>query len=182
MAKREKDEPELVRAAIELEEELATLEALAKALEKTRLDSEKNLARAERELSAALAVPERLATGLGQLAAELAKMQARQAAALDPITARAAEIEARKLRLDEHLRAYATLGEATAEVTALLQGESRESRTLDAVRTRLTSIADDALSLFRAADADGFPDVAREADSLGKRLTHLRSLLETTKN
>jgi hypothetical protein len=182
LARREQDEPELVRAAMALEDELSALEGFAKTLAKTRLDSEKNLARAERELALALAVPERLATGLGKLATELAKMQARQAAALDPITARAAEIEARKLRLDEHLRAFATLGQVTAEITAMLQGETGESRTLDAVRTRLTSAADDAGALFRVARDDDFPDVAREADSLCKRLTHLRGLLESTKN
>src|SRR6187402_99257 len=107
MAKGEKDAAELVRAAQALEDELGTLEALSKAVQKTRLDSEKNIARAAKELGAALELPERLAAGLLALGAELQRIQARQQAALEPLAARANEIRERGIRLDVHVRAFA---------------------------------------------------------------------------
>jgi chromosome segregation ATPase len=182
MAKGEKDATELVRAAQTLEDELGTLEALSKAVQKTRLDSEKNIARAAKELGAALELPERLAAGLLALGAELQHMQARQQAALEPLAARANEIRERGIRLDVHVRAFAELGRATAEATETLQADRPAAAMLDELKAGLAKIADDAKVLFEAARADDFPDVAREADALAKRVTHLRRRLETTSN
>jgi len=182
MAKGEKDATELVRTAQALEDELDTLEALSKGVQKTRLDSEKNIARAAKELGAALELPERLAAGLVALGAELQRMQARQQAALEPLAARANEIRERGLRLDEHVRAFAELGRATAEATAAIQSDRPPASVLDELKAGLAKIADDAKVLFDAARSDDFPDVAREADALAKRVTHLRRRLETTSN
>jgi chromosome segregation ATPase len=182
MAQGEKDAPELVHVAQTLEEELARLETLSKGAQKTRLDTEKNIARAAKELGEALELPERLARGLVALGTALKRMQERQQAALEPLAARANEIQARQIKLDEHVQAFAELGRATAEAAAALHAERPAAVMLDELKTGLAKIADEAKRLFDAARSDDFPDVAREADALAKRVTHLRRRLETTSN
>ncbi|HEX6274875.1 MAG TPA: hypothetical protein VFZ53_17655, partial [Polyangiaceae bacterium] len=180
MAQREKDAPELVRLAETLEEELERLETLSKGALKTRLDTEKNITRAATELGAALEVPERLAQGLVALGALLQRLQARQQAALAPLAARANEIQARQVKLDEHVQAFAELGRATSDAAAALHAERPPAEVLETLKAGLAKIAEDAKLLFDAARSDDFPDVAREADALAKRVTHLRRRLETT--
>jgi hypothetical protein len=182
MANGEKDASGLVRVAQALEDELGRLEALSKGVQKTRLDGEKNITRALKELGQALELPERLAAGLGALGAELQRMQARQQAALEPLAARANEIQARRLKLDEHVRAFAELGRKTAEASAALETERPAAVVLDGLKAGLADIAEGARRLFDAARADDFPDVAREADALAKRVSHLRRRLDTTSN
>src|SRR5262249_30372261 len=99
MAKGEKDVPELVRAAEALEGELVRLETLSRSVRKIHLDSEKSISRAAKELNEALTLPDRLAAGLRGLAAAMERMQARQQAALEPLAARATDIQQRIQRL-----------------------------------------------------------------------------------
>jgi len=179
MTKADKAVPELVRAAEALEEELVRLEVLSRAIQKLRLDSEKSIAKAAKELNEALAVPERLAAGLQGLAAAMQQMQQRQQAALEPLAASASEIQQRMARLGEHMQAFAALGKAAAEVTALLQAETDDQATqFERARAELSQIGDGARTLFEASRADGFPDVARDAEALKQRVVALRRKLE----
>lgn len=178
MAKGEKEVPELVRAAEALEDELVRLEALSKSVRKMHLDSQKNIARAARELNEALVLPDRLADGLRALATAMERMQARQQAALEPLASTARDIQQRMQRIGEYLNAFAALGKAAGEATALIQSEHGDtSAVLDDVKTRLTRITDDARSLCETARADGFPEVARDADALGQSVAALRMRL-----
>src|SRR5262245_64655442 len=95
MAKGQKPEAELVRAAQALEEEIARMEAISRSARKIRLSSDKNIARAAAELKETLALPERLAERLQAVAAALARMQGRQQAAIEPLSAFAVEIQKR---------------------------------------------------------------------------------------
>jgi hypothetical protein len=182
MASKAKDVSELVRAAEALETELANLEALSGTIQRIRLDSEKNIARAAHELSEALELPERLAQGLAGLAAAMQHMQARQSAALEPLTGRASAIQARKRRLDEHMEKFAALGQMAGDASKLLQAGTKDQLVVGDVRARLAALGDDAKALFEAARADDFPDVAREADALAKRVTALLRRLEGATN
>jgi DNA repair exonuclease SbcCD ATPase subunit len=178
MAPSDKDEPELVRAAHALESDIAKLEALPRVIGKIRLDSEKSITKAAKELNDALALPERLTAGLQAIAVAMAGMQARQQAALEPLAALASEIQQRMQRLGEHMQAFAALGTAASEVTALLQAnESDRSAVLGEVDAQLSQIAAGARTLFEAARADDFPDVARQADALKQRVSALRKRL-----
>ncbi|HEX4338298.1 MAG TPA: hypothetical protein VH062_20475 [Polyangiaceae bacterium] len=180
MAKGEKVVPALTRAADALESELANLERLSRSVRKLRLDSDRNIARAATELNEALALPGRLAAGLGTLAAAMQEMQERQQAALEPLTACATAIQERSRLLGEHMQEYAELGEAAAETTALLQSGDA-STVLDDVTVRLGDIVERAKALFEKARTDDFPDVAREADALRQRIASVRRRLLETK-
>jgi hypothetical protein len=178
MPKAQKHAPEIVRAAETLEDELEKLEALSRTVCKIRLDSEKNISKAARELNLAAAMPERLGESLRALAAAMQEMQQRQQAALEPLAVRATEIQQRMQRLGEHMQAFALLGKAAGEVTALLQAEQRESDSaLQQVETQLAQIAEGARVLFEQARADDFTDVARQADALKQRIAALRGRL-----
>jgi cysteinyl-tRNA synthetase len=178
MSKSTKPVPEIVQAAETLEGELVRLETLARAAQKHRLDSEKNITRAAKELADALALPERLASGLRSLGVAMQQMEARQQAALQPLATFASEIQARMQKLAEHMKAFAALGQAAAEATALLQAGGERTALLEGAKAQLNRIADDARILFEAAHADDFPEVAREAEALKQRVTALTRKLE----
>jgi DNA repair exonuclease SbcCD ATPase subunit len=179
MPKPEKQTPAIVRAAQALEDELQKLEALSRTVGKLRLDSEKNISKAAKGLNEAASMPERLGEKLRALAAAMQEMQQRQQAALEPLTARATEIQQRMQRLGEHMQAFAKLGEAAGQLTALLQSEPRESPSagLEQAEAQLAQIAEGARALFEQARADDFPDVARQADALKQRIASLRGRL-----
>jgi chromosome segregation ATPase len=179
MVKTSHEASELVSAAEALESELLKLEALSKSVRKLRLSSEKTITRAAKELSEALALRDGLGDGLQGLAAAMARMQARQAAALEPLAAFASELQQRMLKLRAHMDSFGALGTAAGEVTSLLQAEDKErSVVLEQADAQLTKIADGARALFDAAHADDFPEVAREADALKQRVSALRRRLE----
>jgi len=182
MAKNEKDVPELVRAARALEDDLERFEASSKALQKIHLDSEKHIARAQKELADALELPEELARNLRAVASALSLMQERQQASLDPLAGIAADIERRKRRLDEHLQAFAALGKSAGEASALLHSERERPLVLEDLKAGLSKLAEDARTLFESARADDFPEVAREADALYKRMSALLERLESSQN
>jgi hypothetical protein len=173
MSQKPKAVAEVVRAAEELESELVKLETLSRAARKNRLDSEKGIVRAARELSEALALPERLATGLRALAIAMQQMEARQQAALEPLAAYALEVQRRMKRLEEHMLAFGALGKAASEATQLLQQAGERADLVENAKVQLYGIADGARALIEAARADDFPDVAREADALKQRVNAL---------
>ncbi len=178
MAKPEK-ESELVRAAEALEAELVQLETTSRALRKLRLSSEKTIARAAKDLNEILTLPEKLGVRLQALAVAMAEMQARQQAALVPLGAFANELQTRMQRLNEHMQAFAALGKAAGEVTQRLQAANGDRHAVLAeVSAELGKLSDGARALFDAAQADDFPEVAREADTLKQRVLSLRKRLE----
>ena len=180
MAKGAKEISDLERAAEALEGELARLENMSRMVRKIRLKSEKNIARAAGELNEALALPERLGAGLAALARAMGEMQTRQTAALEPLAVFASEIQTRMELLQSHMQSFAELGRLAQEVTGMLQGNEGERAVLvEGAEAKLGQIAVGAKALFEAAQADDFPEVAREADTLKQRVQALRRKLET---
>lgn len=178
MAKGEK-QSELVRAAEALEAELVQLETTSRGLRKLRLSSEKTIARATKDLQEVLTVPEKLGERLQALGAAMAELEARQRAALEPLGAFANELQARMQRLNEHMQAFAALGRTAGEVTERLQAANGDrSAILAQVSAELGKLSDGARALFDAAQADDFPELAREADTLKQRISSLRRRLE----
>jgi len=179
MAKGAKEISALGRAAEALEAELERLETMSRSVRKIRLNSEKNIAKAASELSEALSLPERLGAGLAALAKAMGELQTRQTAALEPLAAFASEIQQRMALLQSHMQSFAELGKLAQEVTEMLQGGEDERAVLvEGAEAKLGKIAEGAKTLFEAAHADDFPEVAREADTLKQRVQALRKRLE----
>ena len=182
MSKPEKHVSELVRAAEVLETELSKLEAASVRVRKNRLDSGKNLARATKELNEALKLPEQLASGLLALGAAMQTMQARQQAALAPLSSFAQQIQERMNLLEAHQQAVADLGKAAHETIELLEAGGEHSARVDAVKIKLVEISESARELLQKARADEFPELARDADALRQRIGALRSRLDSVSN
>jgi len=179
MAKAAKPVPEIVRAAEELEGEVARLESIAWTAKKARLDSEKNIMKAASELKEAIAMPARLAERLQALSAAMSRLQERQQAALDPLAAFATTIQQRTAKLGQHMETFALLGRAAGEVSAALAtlADATDAEARSAADARMQEISDGARTLFEAARDDDFPEIAREADVLKQRMASLRKRL-----
>jgi DNA repair ATPase RecN len=160
----------LVAAAEALEDDLVSLEEISRSVLKLHLNSEKALARAANELQQVLALPERMQLRLQAMAAAMAQMQARQQAALDPLTVLATQIQARAQLLQKHMEAYAELGKATAGINDLISVSEGNPETLNEAGKRLQDLSTRARNLAEAARVDDFTDVFREADVLKQRL------------
>jgi hypothetical protein len=76
------------------------------------------------------------------------------------------------------MEAFAVLGKAAGEATALLQSDNGDRlAAVESAKKELTKIAEGAESLFEAARSNDFPEVAREADALKQRISALRKRL-----
>jgi hypothetical protein len=178
MPKVQPPQSEIVRAAQALEDELALLETIAAAARRIKLTSDKNIKRAAAELAETIALPERLGQRLADVSAALTGMQARQQAALEPLAAFAVELQRRSELFGKHMEAFGALGTAAGEVDAELTGGANDRAARTRAQARLEQIAASARSLFEAARADDFPEIAREADVLKQRMTALRQRLD----
>lgn len=190
MAKTE-PRPELVTAAEAVETEVRRLEELAAQACRTKLNTEKGIARAARELSDTMDQQRRLAQTLTVFGEVIAGVQRREQAALEPINRHAAQIQQRMSRLAEHTRTYGTLGLKANELAKLLQGlatpkegdpeeetpEARRTRVLTEVEARFSALFEEAKALAELARAEEFNEVEREADSLKQKMQAMRARL-----
>jgi chromosome segregation ATPase len=186
MAKSPNPTSELVRCAEAVERELRRLEELSKGALGARLNSEKNIGRAGRSLQQALEQQERLATELRAFGQAIQGMQARQEAAMEPLGGRANEMQSRMTRLGEHVQRFSALGMKAKEVAEALSeiseptpgalGAENASLMIDADE-RVRALVEEANAMARAAEADDFPDIARESHALGQRLQAMRKRL-----
>jgi chromosome segregation ATPase len=177
MAREQKRVSEIVGAAEALEDEIARLETVSSSARKIRLTSGKNIARAAAELNETLALPERLAQRLQDVAKALARMQERQQAALEPLTAFATEVQRRTQLLGEQMQRFDALGKAAGEINAALAASRGDRAVVARAQARLLEISDAAREVFEAARAADFPEIAREAEVFKHRMAALHGRL-----
>jgi chromosome segregation ATPase len=177
MAKAQRSVTEIVGAAEALEDEIARLELLSKSARKIRLTSGKNIARAAAELNETLALPERLAQRLQDVAKALARMQERQQAALEPLTAFAVEVQRRTQLLGEQMQRFDALGKAAGEINAELAASEGDRAVVARAQAKLLEMSNGAREVFEAARAADFPEIAREADVFKQRMAALHDRL-----
>lgn len=192
MAKSADPADELVRCAEVVERELRRLEELSRSARNIQLSSEKNIAKAARGLQQALEQQEKLAHELRALGQAMLGMQTRQEAAMLPLQARALELQSRMERHSEHLARFGALGSKAREVLDVLvevsssrsaaSGAPGATLPFDAALLfdadeKVAKLVDEVRSMTEAAQADEFPDIAREAHSLQQRLQSARERL-----
>lgn len=168
---------EIVRAAEALEAELVRLETTSRSVRRSRLDTEKALARAAAELNETLALPEGLTLRLRELGEAMARLQERQQEALAPLATFAVQLQERMKAYEGHMQRFAVLGQAAGELNATLASGPGDRPALASVDARLQEIVEAARTLFEGARDDEFPDIAREADVLKQRMSALRKRL-----
>lgn len=186
MAKSADQSSELVRCAEVVERELRRLEELSRSARHIKLSSEKNIARAARGLEQALEQQNRLAVELRAFGQAMGGMQARQEAAVAPLQERADEIQARMQRHGEHMQRFGALGldarkavEALREIAEPESGApaAQEAALLIDADAQVRGLVEEARAMAAAADADDFPDIAREAHALAQRVQAMRERL-----
>jgi hypothetical protein len=177
MAKPPKPRSDLIVAAEQLEDEIARMEVMSRAVRRIRLDSEENIARAAEQLNEALGLPERMAPRLQALSAAMAHMQQRQTEALEPLAMFATAIQTRRRRLEAHMQTFAALGKTAGDMNSELAAGAKDDVAVARAKTQLQELADQARALSEAARADDFPTIAREADVLKQRMADLRKRL-----
>jgi DNA repair exonuclease SbcCD ATPase subunit len=183
---------ELVNAAQAVEEEVRRLEDLAAHACRSKLNTEKGIARAAKELQETMEQQERLAVTLRAFGEVIVSVQRRQHAALEPINQHASQIQKRMTRLAEHMQSYGALGVKANDLAKLLQGvasarkegdtpeeaaEERRTRLLVEVEQRFSSLLEEAKALAELAREEEYPDVEREADALKQKMQAMRSRL-----
>jgi DNA repair exonuclease SbcCD ATPase subunit len=178
------DTPDLAAAADALAEELSRYEALATGLARERLDSEKHLRRAAQALGELERSEERLGTRVATLVGAINEANERHATSAEAVRRQAIEIRRRGEVLGSLVERWKLLGEAAAQVNALvktlrdhLPEAAGLAETLADVETQLTALAGEAGRLGATAEEEGFADLARQAESLRQQLLSLHGKL-----
>lgn len=181
---RSDDTSDLAATAEALAAELSRYEALAAGLLRERLDSEKQLRRAAQALAELERTEERLGGRVEALVGAINQAREGHATRAEAVGLRALEIRRRGEVLGGLIERWKLLGEAAAQVNALvktLRDHLPEAAGLAAaladVETQLTALSDEAGRLGAAAGGEGFTDLARQAESLRQQLLALHGKL-----
>jgi chromosome segregation ATPase len=170
----------LVAAAAAVDQELREYDDLAREAQRISLDGEKNLARAARVLSASTSRQPHIQEKLQTLVSEIEAARVRQQASLDALVEVSRALEARATDFDTLMKRFAGVGHSaqsiqrlTAEVAALKSSGAPESQLLEGIRNleeHMAVVVTDAEQLARDAEAQGWPEVARQADGVRQQV------------
>jgi chromosome segregation ATPase len=173
--KTENDLASLANAAADLDEELLRFEHLAAEVAKQPLDSQRGLERAAELLKQAAGADEKVAARVAALVAAIGIMRRQREAAAEVVQKRAEEIASRSNAFSALLETYRGIGSSATEITSRLQSViqapvAERENALAEVRHRVAELVSRSQDLIRAADEQGFADVARQAESLRQQL------------
>jgi chromosome segregation ATPase len=172
-----------------LDRELRRFEELSESIEHASFNSEKNVARASHTLREIAEVGEALQTRLGAMVAVIAGFRDKQEALANAVQIKALELQERTKTLESLLVKYRTLGEDARDLNEHLRSLSSDKAESEGVGSspvfshlqqlgeKIGHLAAGAQSLFEQAQADDFPDVARQADALRQQLQAVRNKL-----
>jgi len=186
MAQR-KDVPSLVAAATALDDELRALDEIARQAKEQRMNSQKTLSRTAAVLTESVTARERIEAGVRRLVAEIGEAQQRQVASVQVLVDVAAELERRSQNREALLTRFAGLGTSAARVNAMAadlaarrQEGAAETELLELMREiqeQMTAVAAEAGALTEAAETDGWPEIARQADAVRQQVHDVKSKL-----
>jgi hypothetical protein len=180
--------PSLTDAAAALDAELRRFEELSLAAGKVPLNSQKNIERAATLTREANESRERFAELLKSLVAAVSVARDRQQTSADALQVRVEEIQSRTACYEGLLRRFAGLGTRAGSLQErVLQAAATQkdadgavasagvAGVLGEVQDRLAEIVSEAADLARAAAADDFADLGRQADSLRQQVLSVRN-------
>lgn len=165
----------LVIAAQELEDELRRCEKAVDEASKSRLNSEKNIARAAQALKTASEDRERMAGKVTTLLAAIQSAQGRMQGLAERMEARAVEIQTRVARLETLQAGTADVGHALRELTEFSKGTKNPREILE----RMGPVEERVAKAFEEARAEGFEDVAHDVAAMRDALASMRKKLES---
>jgi chromosome segregation ATPase len=183
-----KDIPPLVAAAMALDDELRAFDEIAKQAKEQRMNSQKTLSRTASVLNESVEARERIEAGVRRLVTEIGAAQERQQRSVQTLVEVAAELERRNKEREILLTRFAGLGTSAARVNTLAaelaakrseEGEARANETevlelLREIQTQMTAVAVEADQLTEAAEKDGWPEIARQADAVRQQVNAVK--------
>jgi hypothetical protein len=187
MSTRPVDRSPLVDAVVRLDEELRRYEKLTTEVGRTKITSEKSLARAAKAIAEAAACHERFQECVGTLSQAMNDARQRQEASLLGLAEAARHIGERASEFQTLMARYASLGEGAkslnvraAEImTRQAAGDAPADvyAAVGALLEGLRSALDEANAVAAAAREGAFDQIARDADSLEQQLFAARNRL-----
>jgi hypothetical protein len=198
MTKNDKKGPRsgLLAAAEALDAALHTYEGLSDAIGRAPLSSQKALERMAASLKEVADCDERLGARARELIEAITGARERQQAQSEAVAARARELQSRVEIWRGLMQRYEELAHEASKVNAMIRDavalktepEANEPAAstgprpsaqdaLEEAYARLSRLAEGAQDLARAAQAEGFVDVTREADSVRQQLLAARNKL-----
>jgi NTP pyrophosphatase (non-canonical NTP hydrolase) len=170
----------LVAAAAAVDAELREYDDLAREAKHVALDGEKALARAARLLSESTQRQPRIQEKLKALVGEIEGARLRQQQSLDMLVETSRALEARANEFDALMRRFAAVGESaqaihrlTSDISNKKNSGASESDLLEGLRQieeHMGKVITDAEDLAREAERDGWPEMARQADSIRQQV------------
>jgi chromosome segregation ATPase len=184
MAER-KDVPSLVAAAMALDDELRAFDEIARQANDQRMNSQKTLGRTAAVLNESVEARARIEAGVRRLVTEIGGAQERQQRSVQILVEVAAELERRTKEREALLGRFLGLGTSAASVNALAanlatrrQEGALETEVLELLReiqTKMSDVAAEADALAEAAEKDGWPEIARQADAVRQQVNAVKS-------
>lgn len=167
----------LAAAALAYDQELRRFGELSGAARKTKLNSERNLARAAESLQKAGESQQRLLEHVRALVTAMTSGRTEQEAEAQALVELGQRIQARRVRYGEVFQKMADLGGEAKAIQDLLVGNpSREA--LDEIRARMEGAARRAEAIAGEAGAEEMEDLQRQADSLRQQLLAAKNKLQ----
>jgi hypothetical protein len=170
----------LVAAAAELESELDAFAELATEARRVRLDSDKALTRTARVLESSVERQAAIEGKLHALVEQIEAVRARQQATMETLLEVTRELDARHKQRKGLLARFTALGESAThanELTLELGKRKAEGapdqellERLAEIQVQMAGVVAEAEALAVAAERDGWPDIARQADGVKQQL------------
>jgi hypothetical protein len=177
----------LVAAAAAVDDELRDYDELAREAGRIGLDGEKALGRAARVLEQATTRQPKIQEKLRALVEEIEQARNRQQQSLDGLVTASKLLAARATQFELMMRRFAALGESAKGVNALTSQLSArrsegalEVELLDGLREldeRMDKVVVEADSLAEDAERDGWPEIARQADTVRQQIRSAKNKL-----
>ena len=186
-----KEIPSLVAAAMALDDELRAFDEIARQAKEQRMNSQKTLSRTAAVLSESVEARGRIEGGVRRLVEEIGFAQKRQETSVQALVDVAADLEERTKSRERLLTRFAGLGASAARVNTMAAelGTRRNegaggTEVLDLLREiedQMSAVATEADEVGEAAEKDGWPEIARQADAVRQQINAAKSKLAAAK-
>ncbi len=180
----------LTAAALAFEQELARYEKICSELHRGKVSSQKTLTRTQRLLGESVECEEELGAKLRLLLDAMNGARDKQQASMEWALAAAQDLQKRADMFTELLTRVNALGEQARDVSgpvAAIVAEKdagaspdRLLSLLNAVSTQMSGIIAEATAIEKAADADDWPEIAREVRSLKQQVQSAQAKVVST--
>jgi hypothetical protein len=179
--------PPLVAAAAALDDELRAYDELAAEARRIKFDSEKSLQRGLRIVQESQERNDVVQEKLRALVAQIEQARVRQVESLNTLLEAAKTLQARAQEHDDLMARFAALGESSQRVNALTvelsakrsagASESEILQGLGEIQVHMASVVAEAEALAQRATAQGWPELARQADAVRQQVLAAKNKL-----